>query len=470
MADISFAGLSVLILEDEALQRKRLQMALERLDAEVTVAPTVEAARQFLKQLSFDFALLDVNLPDGLGTDLIREKLFGTSTGVIVMTADADIAGAVEAMKLGALDYLVKPFDTAEMTIVISRTRRAKQSKRIEEHLRDSRNEDGFFFGESLAPLRLRLEKIIAADRRMETDLPPVLIVGETGSGKTTIARWLKENGPRADCPLVEVNCSALPESLAESELFGHEKGAFTDAKSSRLGLFEAANGGALFLDELPSLSLGLQAKILKVIDDNRIRRVGGNKEISVDVRIIAATNRDLREEVAAGRFREDLFHRLDLYRLAIPPLRTRSEDIVRLAETLIAGLCRKHRLNPRTISESGRKRLQGHAWPGNVRELAHELERAIVFDDSDRLDFASLSTSDPLTVAGGQIDESEWFNERFRFPPDGFSLEDGINRIIKRALSQTNDNVSAAARLLGVSRDYVRYRLSEKMPPAENG
>lgn len=470
MADISFAGLTVLILEDEVLQRKRLQIALERLDAEVAVAPTVEAARQLLRQFSFDFALLDVNLPDGLGTDLLREKLFGASTGVIVMTADADIAGAVDAMKLGALDYLVKPFDTAEMTIVINRTRRANQTKRIEEHLRDTRNEDDFFFGEALAPLRSHLEKIIAADRRMETGLPPVLIVGETGSGKTTIARWLKENGPRADSPLVEVNCSALPESLAESELFGHEKGAFTDAKSSRLGLFEAANGGALFLDELPSLSPGLQAKILKAIDDSRIRRVGGNKEIPVDVRIIAATNCDLREEVVAGRFREDLYHRLDLYRLAIPPLRARSEDIVKLSETLITGLCRKHRLEPRAISEAGRNRLRSYAWPGNVRELTHELERAIVFEDSEQLDFASLSNSNAPSNDGGRIDESEWFNERFRFPDDGFSIEEGINRIIKHALNQTNDNVSAAARLLGVSRDYVRYRLSERMSPTENG
>ncbi|MFT4587386.1 MAG: two-component system response regulator AtoC [Limisphaerales bacterium] len=468
MADISFAGLSILIVEDEVLQRKRLQISLERLDADVTAAPTIEAAREFLKQFSFDFALLDVNLPDGLGTDLLKEKLFGTSTGVIVMTANADIAGAVNAMKLGAVDYLVKPFDTAEMTIVINRTRRTKQTKRIEEHLRDTRNEDGFFFGKALAPLRSHLDKIIAADRRMENDLPPVLIVGETGSGKTRIARWLKENGPRAEQPLVEVNCSALPESLAESELFGHEKGAFTDAKSARLGLFEAANGGALFLDELPSLSLGLQAKILKAIDDNRIRRVGGNKEIPVDVRIIAATNRDLREEVVAGRFREDLFHRLDLYRLVIPPLRARSEDIVRLSETLIEGLCRKHRLALRKISDPGRKRLREHAWPGNVRELAHELERAIVFEDSEQLDFTSLARSNSSSLASGHLDESEWFNERFNFPSEGFSLEDGINRIIKHALEQTNENVSAAARLLGVSRDYVRYRLSEKMIDAE--
>jgi two-component system, NtrC family, response regulator AtoC len=291
------------------------------------------------------------------------------------------------------------------------------------------------------------------------------LIQGETGTGKTTIARWIHRHGPRADSPLVEVNCSALPETLAESELFGHERGAFTDARAARIGLFEAANGGTLFLDELPSLSLALQAKVLTAVEDHKIRRVGGSKEIPVDVRIIAATNRDLREAVAKSEFREDLYHRLDLFSVDIPPLRERGEDVLRLAETFLDRLAKRHRVQGKSLSAQGRKNLMGYGWPGNVRELAHELERAIVFDESNALDFESL-TRRRSTVASGEAGKgpnNDWFNEAFVFPPDGFSLEEAIMRMINHALKQTNQNVSAAARLLGVSRDYLRYRLSGK-------
>jgi transcriptional regulator with GAF, ATPase, and Fis domain len=306
------------------------------------------------------------------------------------------------------------------------------------------------------------LEKILAADRRMQTDLPPVLIQGETGTGKTTIARWLHQQGPRGPHPLVEVNCSALPETLAESELFGHERGAFTDARTGRIGLFEAANGGSLFLDELPSLSPLLQAKVLSAIEDRRIRRVGGNKQIPVDVRVIAATNRDLKELVAQGQFREDLYHRLDLYRICIPPLRARGQDILTLAELLMRRLCRRHRLPTRKITPAGAQRLRSHRWPGNVRELAHELERAIVFEESEELSFQHLpdgagnGSSPPATSTALPGPD-------FVIPPTGFSLDDTIRRLVHLALRQAGGNVSAAARLLGVTRDYVRYHLSER-------
>ena len=190
---------------------------------------------------------------------------------------------------------------------------------------------------------------------------------------------------------MVEVNCSTLPDTLAESELFGHERGAFTDARAARMGLFEAANGGALFLDELPSLSPAMQAKVLTAIEDRKIRRLGGTRELAVDVRIIAATNRDLKQLVAEGKFRQDLFHRLDLFRLQLPPLRERGDDILKLAETLLTRLRERHHLPRKAISESGKKRLLAHPWPGNVRELAHEIERAIVFSDGDTLDFEHL-------------------------------------------------------------------------------
>ena len=473
MPEFSLNGLSILVMEDEVLLRKQLVAQLERAGADVTAAESIAAATNLARDLSFDVALLDVNLPDGLGTDLLRAKTFGPNTGVIIMTAGGGVHGAVEAMRLGALDYLVKPFEPAELPIVIERAQRTRQSNRIEEFRRsdDTCSGEGFFFGESLGGLERQLKQIHAADVRVQSHLPPVLIEGETGTGKTTIARLLHHRGPRATQPLVEMNCSALPETLAESELFGHERGAFTDARSARIGLFEAAHGGTLFLDELPSLSLALQAKVLKVVEDHRIRRLGGNREIPVDVRVIAATHRDLKILIAEGQFREDLYHRLDLYRLRITPLRERGQDIIRLAEVLTERLCQRHRLPRRQISAAGRQRLLSYAWPGNVRELAHELERAIVFEESDPLNFEHLIVPPgpgAIPAPPAEVNPHDWFNPAFQFPVQGFDMEAAIKRLIEHALRQSNENVSAAARLLGVSRDYVRYHMNQQGPPRQ--
>lgn len=461
MQKSNFSGLSILVLEDEVLMRKQISAGLERIGMDVTGVGNLANARTMAAEMSFDFALMDVNLPDGKSLQLMEERVFPGGTGIVIMTGDSDIEGAVAAMKLGALDYLTKPFDVGELPLVFARALKAKQSQRAEEHKQEEKGSDeGLFFGDSLQAVRARLEKIIQADRRLGTELPPVLIVGETGTGKTTIARWLHNHGPRAGQELIDVNCSALPESLAESELFGHEKGAFTDARSARMGLFEAASGGTLFLDELPSLSPGLQAKVLKALEDGKIRRVGGNKEIPIDTRVIAATNLDLQEAIRSGEFREDLYHRLDLYRIQIPPLRDRGDDILKLAEEYVSRLCKRHRLPVKKITPEGRERLLGYEWKGNVRELAHELERSIVFEDEDELDFGHL-------VGGGAMpgseDPNDWLRPGFSYPEEGFSLEEAINRLIQLALRQSKDNVSAAARLLGVSRDYVRYRLEGK-------
>ena len=463
----TLGGLDILIIEDEALLRKQITARLESFGAEVMGVDTLAAARRSLADQSFDYALLDVNLPDGRGTDLLKEKAFSPNTSVIVMTADGGVEGAVEAMRMGALDYLVKPFDSAELSLVIARARRARQAVRLNEHRRQAEGTEQLFFGRSLAALQQLLEKILEADRRMDGPLPPVLIEGETGTGKTTIARWLHHHGPRASQPIVEVNCSALPETLAEAELFGHERGAFTDARAARMGLFEAASSGTLFLDELPSVSPALQAKVLKAIEDQRIRRLGGTREMAVDVRVIAATNRSLKQLVSAGQFREDLFHRLDLYRIQIPPLRARGEDILELADLFMERLCRRHRQPTRTIHADGRRRLTAYDWPGNVRELAHELERAIVFEDGSELRFAQLQPQRGSEPVGP---EDDWFNAGYRFPEEGFDLEQAVRRLIDHALKQTDSNVSAAARLLGVTRDYLRYRLSGQKPDEQSG
>jgi DNA-binding NtrC family response regulator len=464
MLSPALASLNILIVEDEPLFRRQITAYLEKLGADVMGADTLERGRKLLRDLSFDFLLLDVNLPDGLGTELLKEKACPASTGVIVMTAEGGVAGAVEAMRLGALDYLVKPFELGQLPLAINRARRCKQTERLDEHRRsdETRAGDAFFFGAALGALKTQLEKILAADNRLQSPLPPVLIEGETGTGKTTIARWIHHHGPRAGRPLVEVNCSALVETLAESELFGHERGAFTDARTARMGLFEAADGGTLFMDELPSLSPPLQAKVLTAIEDHRIRRLGGNKEIPIDVRIVAATNQNLKTLVSKGLFREDLLHRLDLFRVSILPLRERGEDILQLAENLMRDLERKHRLPQKSIHPDARIRLLAYPWPGNVRELAHELERALVFEEGAELRFDHLAGASQAAQDNPALASADWFNARFVFAGEGaFSLEEAINRVIRHALSQTHNNVSAAARLLGVSRDYVRYRLA---------
>jgi two-component system, NtrC family, response regulator AtoC len=454
MASSPLAGLSVLLLEDEVLLRKRLAGFLEKEGAEVTALGTVAAARSAAESLAFDAALLDVNLPDGRGTDLLRDKVFPATTNVIVMTAEGGVAGAVAALRAGAADYLVKPFDPEELPVRLSQARRNLQTRRADEFRRGQEGE--LVFGQSLAAVQEQLQKITAADRRLGDHLPPVLIEGETGTGKTAIARWIHRHGPRADGPLVELNCSAMPESLAEAELFGHERGAFTDAKAARIGLMEAADGGTLFLDELPSLAASLQAKLLTALEDHVLRRVGATKPIPVDTRIVAATNADLGTLVAAGKFREDLLHRLDLFRVRLPPLRERGADIIVLAEELLARVCRRYGQKVPAIPAEGRARLLAYRWPGNVRELAHELERAVVFGGERGLMFAHLNAGSGASADGA----ADWLRPGFVFPENGFSLEAAIDKLVAHAVRQAEGNISAAARLLGVSRDVVRYRL----------
>lgn len=456
---MKLTGTSLLLLEDEPLLRRKLAAHLERMGVEVTHAATIAEARQALQTLEFDFALLDVNLPDGRSLELLQEKKIPASVVTVVMTAEGGVAGAIEAMRLGAADYLVKPFDPDELSARLQRARRDRGERRGRQHRQEQQALDTtFFFGSALAGIAKHLDKILAADRRAQGALPPVLIEGETGTGKTTLARWLHERGPRADGPLVELNCSALTETLAESELFGHERGAFTDAKEARIGLLEAAEGGTLFLDELPSLSLGVQAKLLKAIEDRTIRRVGGSRMQAIDTRIVAATNTDLRALVAQGRFREDLLHRLDLFRLRIPPLRERGADIVPLAEKLVERIGKNYGLPPRSIPPLGRERLLLHDWPGNVRELAHEIERSLIFED-DQLSFTSLAATRVGKKPGAG---ASWLSPQFQIP-EGFALEEAVGALIARALAQADGNVSAAARVLGVTRDYLRYRLKEQ-------
>ena len=457
------SGREILVVDDEALLRKRLVRFLESEGANVVSVSNFEDGKRALSSMPFDYALLDVHLPDGLGIDLLK---FADGVSCLIMTADGGWEIAVEAMKRGAADYMAKPFEVQEIPLILARCASAKRSDRSRQHrigtAKTKQGGDTLYFGNSLLELKEQLERILTADRRLEKRLPPVLLEGETGTGKSTFARWLHASGPRRNEELVVVNCAALPESLAESELFGHEKGAFTDAKGKRIGLFEAADGGTLFLDEIASLSPALQAKVLVAIEEGKIRRVGGVSEILVDARVIAASNRRLKELSESGEFREDLYHRLNLLHALIPPLKDRRSDILALAQYLGVEIARRYRLDTFTISEMGKAQLLAHDWPGNIRELSHEIERAIILGDPESLSFPALANvSGDLENESG--DDSEWLNQRWRFPESGFDLENAIDRLIDQAIDQADGNVSQASRLLGVPRDYIRYRRKKR-------
>lgn len=454
----------ILVLEDETMLRKSLCQYLESRKMHPYPADSLAQAREWIATVELDFALLDINLPDGNGLELLGEGGLSANTRTVVMTAEGGIRTAVEAIKLGAGDYLSKPFEPEALPMVLTRLARESAQSRKEEFERSEKREPGksLFLGRRLEVVQEQLDRILQADARLSERLPPVLIEGETGTGKSTLARWLHENGPRRKRPLIEINCSTLPENLAESELFGHERGAFTDARKERIGLFEAADGGSLFLDEIASLPLSLQAKVLTAIEEGRIRRIGGNTSRTVNVRLVTASLHPLAELVREGAFREDLYHRLNLLQVRIPPLRAFPEDIPELAEYLLEGLKRRYRLPQATLSSEGRRRLQQHDWPGNVRELIHELERALIYSAEASLDFAHLGEAREPAPTG---DARTLLNPAWRLPESGFAFEEALKaltrEVIEEALRQEEGNVSAAARRLGVPRDFIRYRLN---------
>jgi len=452
-------GCEVLVMEDDGVLRKRLVAYLKAEGASVTEAGRLAEARRLLSGMRFDFALVDLHLPDGEALELLRDGAFSENTGVVVMTAFGGVKKAVEAMRLGADDYLAKPFEPEELSLAFLRSRRTRTAARREQHraAETAGETDRLFFGNSLSSVRGQLDTILAAERRLVRGLPPVLIEGETGTGKTALARWLHRQGPRAAQPFVTINCAALPETLAEAELFGHERGAFTDAKQARIGLFEAADGGTLFLDEIASLAPATQAKLLTAVEDGTIRRLGGTKELAIDVRLIAASNRPLADAVAKGGFRDDLYHRLNLLRVFLPPLRERGTDVLPLAHHLLSHIGARHGRPKAAITPAGEARLLAQSWRGNIRELAHELERAVIFGPDGPLDFAHLD--------GTAAPAAAWRNPAWKLPPDGFSLDAVVNDLIAEALSVTGENVSAAARRLGVTREFLRYRLNGDKP-----
>jgi two-component system response regulator AtoC len=455
---------TLLIVEDEAVLARNLAKLFTRQGFEVQHATgTADAGRMFASTPA-DVVLLDLRLPDGSGLDLLDALLaVDADLPVIMMTAFGTVADAVQAMQRGARDYVQKPFELDEIQLKVERALRSTRQRREISYYRERGGAAAAIIGESPAAERLRamVTRIARMTAGPGAPAPTVLLLGETGSGKGHVARALHAAGGRAHGPFIEVNCTALPENLVEAELFGYERGAFTDAKTARAGLFETAEGGTLFLDEIGHISAALQMKFLKVIEEKMVRRVGATAARRVDVQIIAATNRDLEAAVRLGEFREDLYQRLSVAVIRIPPIREREGDAVRLAHALLADLCRRYGVEPRTLSAEAEAAIGRHGWPGNVRELANAMERVVLFSDTNPVQVEDLGLP-PGAPTGGQLAVGPSGDVHIDFPDGGLSLEAVERTLLVMALEKASGNVSAAARLLGITRDTLRYRMEK--------
>jgi DNA-binding NtrC family response regulator len=448
-------GETIAVVDDEKLIRWSLTRELQRLGFRTAEAATLGEARALLVSVRPDLVLLDQMLPDGHGLDLLRElRQDGTAPPVIMLTAVDRATTAVEAMKLGASDYLTKPVDRGELGVVLDRVLDATRLRRQVAHMLHERAVDRTtcgMIGQSAA-LRDAVARIVRVAASPGTT---VLITGESGTGKELAARAVHALGARADRPMMTVNCAAIPETLIESELFGHEKGAFTDAQQQRKGVFELAHGGSVFLDEIGDIPLRVQVKLLRVLENRVIQRVGGTAEIAVDVRIIAATNQPLDERVAGGEFRSDLFFRLNVARIHLPALREREGDVLLLAGCFLQEFSRRFHRGFRTVTPAAAAVLSAYPWPGNIRELRNVLERAVLLHDAEELSTAHLEFT-PLRAApdGSRLDVP--------IGEEGVSLEDLERKALIMALEKAHYNKTRAARLLRISRDELRYKVKK--------
>jgi DNA-binding NtrC family response regulator len=445
----------ILIVDDDGAMRQMLESLFREQGFATEVADSVDAALERVREGEIDVVLSDIKMPGRSGIELVGElRKLRPETPLVLMTAFGSIDSAVEAMRAGAFDYITKPFEPEAVLFSIER---ALERRALEEENRELRraiertSSLGELIGRSPA-----MRDIVALIRKVANSRSSVLITGESGTGKEVVARTIHFASPRADRPFIPINCTAIPEGLLESELFGHVRGAFTGAHATKRGLFEKANGGTLFLDEIGDMGPGLQSKLLRVLQDREIRPVGGTQSVKVDVRIVAATNKDLAQEIEAGRFREDLFYRLNVIPVHIPPLRERPEDIPALVE---AFLRRHDESGRRSVSQTALERLMACPWRGNARELENAIERALALSDSDVVEADDL----PLGAASESGDVAA---------PDESFLEDAAKRhlslreleerYIDEVLRATGGNKVQAARILGIDRKTL-YRRAER-------
>lgn len=424
----------VLVVEDEADLRFSIRRFFEHRGYRVSEAESVETARACLRAQIPDIILLDYRLPDGDGLEVLRSlKLLAPGVPALILTGHGSIELAVAAIKEGAHQFLTKPVKLEVLAVMVDRLLESERALRARKgnRLARSRSKLDPFVGDSELIARLREKAIRVAKSRV-----PVLIEGETGSGKGVLARWLHENGPRGEENLVELNCAGLSKELLENELFGHEKGAFTGATTAKAGLLEVAHRGTIFLDEIGDMSPSVQARLLKVIEEQSFRRLGGVRECRVDVRLIAATHHDLAARAREGRFRPDLLYRINAIRLTVPLLRDRGPDLIQLARTLIERLGRELDRPQASLSREAEAALLTYDWPGNVRELRNVLERALLFAASPKLQASDLDLARPSVDGGSSL-----------------TLKQSIRRTLERALAVHGNDVALAAAQLDVSR-----------------
>jgi len=450
----------ILVVDDEAPQLEILRLILGSEGYDVVTAASGRGALAALRRQPFDLVLTDLKMPDLSGIALLEEILREQpGTCVVLMTAHGSIDSAVEAMRKGAFDYLTKPVDREVLLLAVSRAveraRLVSENRRLREELR------GRFRVENLVGAHGSMQEVFRVVHKVARSNSTVLIYGESGTGKELVARAIHVTSDRRDRPFHAVNVAALPETILEAELFGYEKGAFTGADARRIGLFEHASGSTLFLDEVGELKRDLQVKLLRTLQEREVLRVGGTEPVPVDVRVIAATNRDLERDVREGRFREDLFYRLNVIPIVLPPLRERRTDIPLLVEHFLA----KHGEPGRSrgIAPEALEALVGYAWPGNVRELESVVERTLLLADGDVVRLDDLPPAVRMRGGAGAP------GLPIEIPDDGLDL-DGLERsLILRALDKCGGNVTRAARLLGLSRRTLQYRL-EKIQGAPDG
>jgi two-component system, NtrC family, response regulator PilR len=445
----------ILVVDDESSMRELLEIMLRKEGYTVTAAGSRSAAAAALAAGPVDLVVTDIRLPDGDGIEILRQvKASSPGTAVVVMTAFGSTETAVVAMKLGAHDYLIKPFDVEELKLVVRNALEKEELK--EENLRLKAELHRRHGLDQIIGVSTPMVNVFSMIQSVAATNSTVLLTGESGTGKELVAKAVHAASSRRDSAFVSVNCGALPETLLESELFGHMKGSFTDASYTRKGLFEAAHRGTLFLDEVGETPPAMQVKLLRALQERKIRRVGGTDEVEVDVRVIAATNRTLEELVRERRFREDLFYRLNVIPIRIPPLRERREDIPLLANHFLEHFSRAMRKRVVEISKQAIDTLMSYGWPGNVRELENVMERAVALETTE----AVLVDRLPETLRGGGV------NPAVPRIEDGFSLDDYMrvleSELVQRALSQAAGDRARASRMLGISPRSLRYLIQK--------
>ena len=448
---------NILVVDDEKLIRWSICQRLREEGHRCVEAHDGATARARVADQEFDLALLDLRLPDTDGTVLLEElKAVLPELVAIVITAHSTVDSAVEAMKRGARDYIAKPFNLEELVLTV---RNALESSNMARRLKTEVTQQKARFGLSnivgQSPAMVKIKNLIRKIALGETTT--ILLLGESGTGKDMLARAIHYESSRVDMPFMNITCTALPETLLDSELFGYEKGAFTDAKEQKKGLFELAHGGTVFLDEVGDMSASLQSKLLRVLEDKAFKRIGGGQDIAVDVRVIAATNRNIEEAVENDAFREDLYYRLNIVPIYIPPLRERREDIPALADHFLEKANRELHREFTGFSPRALRKLTGYGWPGNVRELRNAIERAVLLATGE-----AIGEEDVLlgrTLLGGRPQGGEYV---VRLPDQGCDLADIERDLVRQALERTNWNQTRAAKLVGISRDQVRYKMDK--------